>query len=306
MVSRRRFLQVSAALVASRMVSPLSGAASLSRGRRLHVGAQTMTWGVPVRPYSRLLEVASTLAKMDIQGFETNYMSLEKQANDPTQCKSDFEARPIQLIAPHCDSWLYRASRVDKEIHHLRRIAEYSKGMGATHFIISGEKLPQKSGQPEPAALATKIAALNRLGGICQSIGLKFCYHNHDQEFQGTHTEMESILKDTDPKLVWLNYDVAEPYGYGPSAGDFSAAHFRRIAIYHIKNVKRSEKGKLVPAELENGLVDIKAVVAPLLNSDWEGWLTLERETGHYPHPAPDPEVLVRRYREELRQLTGV
>ncbi|MGH9431298.1 MAG: sugar phosphate isomerase/epimerase family protein [Terriglobia bacterium] len=270
------------------------------------MGAQTMTWGVPVRPYSRLLEVAETLATMDIQGFETNYMSLEKQASHATQCQRDFEARHVRLIAPHCDSWLYHPSKVDKEITHLQRIAAYSKAMGASHFIISGEKLPQKAGQPQPSALATKIAALNRLGGICHNLGLKFCYHNHDQEFQGVHTEMESILKDTDPKVVWLNYDVAEPYGYGPTAGEFSAAHSRRIAIYHIKNVKRNKQGKLVPAELGMGLVDIKAVVAPLLNGDWEGWLTLERETGHYPHPAPNPEALVRRYRQDLRQLTGV
>gem|GEM_PF-5890621 len=306
MNSRRCFLQFSAAWVASRVIPPARGFASASRAQRLHVGAQTMTWGVPVRPYSHLLEVVGTLAKMHIQGFETNYMSLEEHSNHAAESKNYFEARYLQLIAPHCDSRLYDLSEVNWEIDRLRRIAEYSHAMGASLFIISGEKLRQNAGQPEPSALATKIAALNRLGGICHGVGLKFCYHNHAHEFQELHTEMNAILKDTGPKLVWLNYDVAEPYGYSPAAGEFSATHFRRIAVYHIKNVKRNREGKLVPAELGTGLVDIKAVVAPLLASDWEGWLTLERETGHYPHPAPHPEAFVQRYREYLRQVAGV
>lgn len=265
-----------------------------------------MTWGVPVRPYFHLLEVTEILARMGVQGFETNYRSLEKSARTAAQCRQDFADRHINLIAPHCDSRLFNPSKLEMEIDHLREIAESCKAMGASHFITSGEKLPQKRGQPEASALATKIAALNRLGGICHNIGLTYCYHNHAQEFQGAHTEMDAILKDTDPKLVWLNYDVAEPYGYGPSAAEFSAAHFQRIAIYHIKNVKRSKDGKLVPAELGAGLVDIRAVVAPLLASNWEGWLTLERETGYYPRPAPHPAMLVRQYRDALRQMTGV
>jgi sugar phosphate isomerase/epimerase len=48
----------------------------------------------------------------------------------------------------------------------------------------------------------------------------------------------------------------------------------------------------------------LPGVFAPLLNSDWEGWLEIEEEQT-YPKPAADPEAILKRDREYLRKVTN-
>lgn len=305
MLNRRRFLQQSSALIATGFFSSLVRSAGPSRQDRIRIGAQTNTWGVPIEPYERLLEVVDTLGRIGYQGFETNYKSLSVRSGQPAECRRDFESRHAPLIAAHSGVRLYDKDKAPAEIEQLRRMAGSTSQMGATYLIVSGQRLPHVEGKLDENALHTKMEALNQLGRACLEEGLRFCYHNHVQEFEDNPSEMSFFLRETDPQLVRLNYDVGNHYGVGPDAGAFSAQHFRRIAIYHIKDVQRDAHGKVVPADLGAGLVDLKAVVAPLLDSDWEGWLTVERE-GRYPHAAMHPEQLVRQCREYLKQITAV
>ena len=75
--------------------------------------------------------------------------------------------------------------------------------------------------------------------------------------------------------------------------------------IYHIKDVTLDSNGKNVSTDLGQGKIDLKAVIAPLLHSNWHGWLTVEREVG-YPNAAPNPQALLRQCRTYLREISGV
>ena len=302
MPNRRKFLQRSCVLLAGGLLPHF--AVSAPKGR-IRIGAQTNTWGVPIEPFGRLLEVVDSLGRLGYQGFETNYNSLKSRADQAAQCRQQFEARHVPLIAAHTGAQLWDRNRAASEVETLRHIAGVTAAMGAEYIIVSGRRLPHVQGKLDENAAHNKMEALNRLGQVCQKEGMNLCYHNHHQEFEDTPSEMSFLLRETDPKLVRLNYDVGNSFGVGPDAGSFSAEHFRRIAIYHIKDVQRGADGKVVPTDLGAGLVDLKAVVAPVLQSDWRGWLTVERE-GSYPHPAAHPEELVRQCRQYLKQITGV
>ena len=299
---RREFCRLSLGLLAAGLAGPLA-AAPRSRSQRLRIGSQTNTWGAPIKDYDQLLRILDALKQLGYQGFETNYMSLNAQAARAADCRRAFESRRIHYVAPHTGAKLHDGD--EKEAEDLRRIAGYSAQMGASHFIVSGRRLPHPDGKLDLNTVHTKAEALNQFGRFCRQEGLKLCYHNHVQEFQDEPWEMSFLLRETDPALVWLNYDVGNPYGHGPDAGSFSAENFRRIAIYHIKDVAPGEGGKMVATDLGAGKVDLKAVVAPVLNSDWEGWLVVERE-GSYPKPAEHPEELLRQCRTYLKQITKV
>lgn len=261
---------------------------------------------MPIRDFDSLLKILDFLAGLGFQGFETNYRSLESQAGGAADCRRAFESRHVRFVAPHCSADLYKREKSGAEIESLRRIAAYSGEMGAICLILSGGALPHRDGKLEAAAVHTKIEGLNRLGRLCQEEGLKLCYHNEEEEFQDEPSEMSFLLRETDPKLVWLAYDVGNAYGFGPDAGTFSAQNLRRIAIYHLKDVKRDAARNVIPADLGAGLIDLGTVVAPLLESNWEGWLIVERESGSYPEPAEHPEKLLCQSREYLRQLVGI
>jgi len=218
------------------------------------------------------------------------------------QCRASFESRHIEYVAPHCNVNFAATADSTAQVQDLRRIAGYSVEMGAKHLIASGS-YPRNGGETIPAEQKAKL--LNQAGKACREEGLKFCYHNHTHEFEGKQPEIEVLLAHTDPKLVWLNYDIGNAYPIGPKPEDFSAEHFRRILIYHIKDVTLDSNGKNVPTDLGAGKLDLKAVVAPLLESDWRGWLVVERESG-YPNSAVNPRALLKTSRTYMREISGV
>jgi sugar phosphate isomerase/epimerase len=294
---RRNFF----AAVTSLAVAPLA-AAGRDPVLRLRLGAQTNTWGAPIKSYGELLHVLDALHWLGYSGFETNYKSLESQAARAADCRRAFASRAIRYIAPHIGARLYDHEGAGKEIEDLAAIAGYSAEMGASHFIVSGSRIPREDGDLLQK-IRIKIETLNRLGRRLRRTGLKLCYHNHSQEFEGDPMEIEVLLRGLDPELVWLNYDVGNHYGYGPDAARFSAGHFRRIAIYHLKDVAPGET-RAMGTDFGAGKIDLKGVIRPVLESDWEGWLVVERE-GSYPHPAEDPEARQAQCREYLRQIVG-
>jgi sugar phosphate isomerase/epimerase len=269
---------------------------------RIRIGAQTNTWGAPIKTYDHLLEVLDALVKLGYEGFETNFMSLDAMAAKARQCRTAFESRHIQYVAPHASLKFLKTADPAAQVAEIRRIAGYSAAMGAKHLIASAGFARNETDGIAPHAMAQ---LLNQVGEACHGEGLRFCYHNHIPEFKGDPPLMDTLLAATDPKLVWLNYDVGNAYPLGPKPGDFSAAHFRRIAIYHIKDVKQEPGGKVVPTDLGAGAIDLQAVVDPVLKSDWRGWLVVEREAG-YPKAAENPEALVAQCRAYLRKITGI
>lgn len=301
-MNRREFTLTGAAALAA---SALPGWAK-SRAQRIRVGTQTNTFGVPIKPLEHLLEVLDTIAKLNYAAFETNYVALEPYADRAAECRRDFESRKVQFLAPHTDLRMWDRSKHDEEIEKLRGIGAWSAQMGATHLIASGRKLPHPDGKLDQDAAHAKAEGMNKLGAALQKEGLKFCYHNHVPEFADEPSEMSILLKETDPKTVWLNYDIGNAYPVGPDPAQFSAENFRRIAIYHIKDVTMNPGAtKNEAVDLGAGKLNLKGVVAPLLNSDWEGWLVVEREE-HYPKGAEHPEVLLRQCRDYIRTIAGV
>ena len=292
--SRRGFIQ---SLAGAALAVAAPGSES-----RIRIGAQTNTWGAPIKSYDRLLEVLDALVKLGYQGFETSSMSLDSMAANAKQCRSAFASRHIEYVAPHASIKFLKAAEPGAQVEEIRRIAGYSAAMGARHLIASAGFARNEADAIEPQAMAH---LLNQVGAACRQEGLPFCYHNHIPEFKGDPPLMDTLLAATDPKLVWLNYDVGNSYPVGPKPGDFSAAHFRRIAVYHIKDVKQEPGGKVVPTDLGAGRIDLRAVVDPVLKSDWTGWLVVERE-GSYPNAAANPEELMAQCRAYIRKLTGI
>jgi len=149
-----------------------------------------------------------------------------------------------------------------------------------------------------------KTETLSRLGEAVKKEGLRLCYHNHQAEFRDNPSEMSYLLSGTDPGNVWLCLDVGHCYGL-IDPPEFTAANFRRIAIFHLRDEVRAISGEIIDAEPGEGRINLKGIVAPLLNNNWEGWLEIEEEQ-YYPKPMPNPEMAMQKWRQYLRGLRGV
>jgi sugar phosphate isomerase/epimerase len=210
----------------------------------------------------------------------------------------------VRLIALHSPSKFYEKDAVAPQIEQLRGIAAYSREMGARYQIISGGAWPHRNGHLDLETVHVWTDALNRLGKAVKEEGLTLCYHNHRTEFEGDPNPMSFFLRDTEPDLVQLNFDVGHPIGLIDPAA-FSAQHFRRIAIYHIKDTVLDSSGTVAHTDLGKGHVDLKGVVAPLLDSNWSGWLEIEEDRA-YPKALEHPAETLREDRQYLKRITGV
>lgn len=195
--------------------------------------------------------------------------------------------------------------QVTTEIETLRQVASSSAEMGARYFIVSGGQLPKTDGKFDSSVISTWTDGLNRLGHAIKAAGVQLCYHNHQNEFVGEPNLMSFLLGQTDPKLVKLNFDVGHAIGWIDPAA-FSAQHFQRIAIFHIKDeIVDADKKERVYTKLGEGQGNLPGVFAPLLKNNWDGWLEIEEEQS-YPKPAADPEGILARDRQYLKTATGV
>ncbi len=307
MPSRRSFLKICSGVVSFAGASQSLIAGRTSPAGRLSIGAQTNTYGVPIKGYDHLLSVLDALAGLGYQGFETNERSLAPYAERAGEMRKAFEAHHVPLIAPHCGGriGLLTKDEIEPELERLHQIAGWAAQMGAKHLIFSGAKLGEQDGKLDVEQVHQRMESLNRLGQTCKQEGLQLCYHNEVQDFQDNPSEMSYLLGETDPELVRLCFDVGNGYKHGEDPGPFSADHYRRIAMYHLKDVKQNEAGKSVPVDLGTGAIDLRAVVAPVLKSDWRGWITVERES-NYPLAADNPEQLLKQCRGYVREIVGV
>lgn len=82
---------------------------------------------------------------------------------------------------------------------------------------------------------------LNALGEKARRAGLKYGYHNHNNDFDryGDETVIDIFLNNTDPALVTFELDAAWAWRAGVNAANFIRAHAGRFELIHVKETSR-------------------------------------------------------------------
>jgi sugar phosphate isomerase/epimerase len=79
---------------------------------------------------------------------------------------------------------------------------------------------------------------LNRAAAQCHKAGVRFCYHNHDFEFEprGSSRPIDVLLKHLDPTLVRLEVDTFWVSMAGVDAVSFLEGNAGRVEMIHVKD----------------------------------------------------------------------
>lgn len=80
---------------------------------------------------------------------------------------------------------------------------------------------------------------LNRAAEQAHKAGLRFCYHNHDFEFQpkdGGRRPIDVLLERLNPQLVGLEVDTFWVSMAGVNAAAFLRQHAQRVELVHLKD----------------------------------------------------------------------
>lgn len=141
----------------------------------------------------------------------------------PKELKSYLADRDMTVISAHVN-----VEDTDPQL-------DYLPDTGCRFIVCPGLHVESKEDAYKKAEL------LNELGRKAKSVGLRYGYHNHNNDFDVYDGEsvIDIFLKNTDPDLVTFELDAAWAWRAGVNAAQFVNDHAGRFDLIHVKETSR-------------------------------------------------------------------
>ncbi len=112
---------------------------------------------------------------------------------------------------------------------------EYLPQIGCRYLICPGVHVASRDEAYRQAE------NLNAWGRKAKAVGMKYGYHNHNNDFDvyGDETVIDIFLKNTDPDIVTFELDAAWAWRAGVNAAQFINDHAGRFELIHVKETAR-------------------------------------------------------------------
>lgn len=214
MTSRRAFLK------AGSLAAALAVRGTAKQLTSIGVQLYTVRTVLPEKP-------AETLKAIEAIG----YKEIEATQAGVAGMWSALEQTRLKPVSVHFDSKIVtQGPEAD-----LARAAEDMKKRGFEYGVMPYLPPAERGGLDVIQKLAEK---LNRAGEVCRKAGLKFAYHNHAFEFEpmGGTTPFQTLLHNTDSKLVGLEMDVFWVSVAGHDPVEMLGELKGRVPLIHLKD----------------------------------------------------------------------
>jgi sugar phosphate isomerase/epimerase len=252
MTTRRDFLTQAGLLSAGLMIAPQLLSA---KGTKV-VGLQLYSLRDQLPK-----DVKGVIAKVAAAGYkEVETFGYSKQKGfwglDAKAFSSLLKANGLKTPSGHfgLDEYFVHGKTTDLESY-----IDAANATGMTYVIV-----PSINGEVLKSADQFKEVAekLNKAAEMCKKSGLQLGYHNHNFEWKpidGT-TFYDTILKETDPKLVHMEMDIFWVVRAGQDPVKLFKQHPGRFALCHIKD--RDKKQTDLNTEIGKGSIDFKTILS--------------------------------------------
>ena len=318
-VTRRRLLAGLATASAASMCSPLLQKAAaeiagpgrlyppmdlslfdtpLDRGAwKLQVGYAAITWGSNI---DQAIEQISAAGYPGIQLLG----NVLKAHPDPATVKDALAAHKLTFVALSSGGTQLDPAKEKEMLEEHAQHAKYLHDAGGKYLQVIGANNP-KGTPPKWTAADYKRQGylLTEVGKRAAEYGIQTGFHNHMNTIGQAPEATDAIMDAADPKYVKLELDVAH---YLQGGGDPAAAvrkYKRRLLFMHLKDTKPSStQSGYEFAELGQGRVDFKALLAALKETHFRGWGIVELD-GERPGSTRTPEESARMSKQYLESL---
>ena len=197
--------------------------------------------------------VLSRLAQMGYTSAEAaTYENGMFSGLSPAQFRKEVEDAGLKLISSHATRPLTRdelaSGDYTKALEWWDECIKAHKEAGIPRLVMSWAP-----GLNSVAEFKVMAAYLDAIGEKCNNEGIRFGYHNHNQEFkvvEGT-TMMDQIMENTKPENVFFEMDVYWAVVGGVSPVEYMKKYPGRFEVMHIKD--KNELG-------QSGMVGFDAI----------------------------------------------
>lgn len=157
---------------------------------------------------------------------------------------------------------------------------------------------------------------LNQLGTLAAEKGMKVVYHHHMGTVVQTAAEIDRMMANTDPKLVYLLFDTGHLVFSGEDAIAVLKKYVGRIKHVHLKDIRPDVLREVHTKNMSflqavragaftvpgDGCIDFAPIFDILSQNGYEGWLLVEAEQD----PAKaNPLEYAMKARKYIREKTG-
>jgi sugar phosphate isomerase/epimerase len=211
-------------------------------------------------------DVPGTLDQVKNLGFK--YVELAGTYNlPPEKLKQMLDERGLVPVSGH---FPYERFRDDAEA-----VAKDAKALGLKYAGVAW--IPHKDPFDEKTCRDAAVV-FNKAGETLAKSGIKFFYHTHGYEFQKTSesTLFDTLMKETDPKLVSYEMDVFWIVHPGQDPVTLLQKYGKRFALMHVKDMKKGTQTGLLTGHSDvNNDVALGAGIM-----DWPAILKAAKKAG--------------------------
>ena len=272
---------------------------------------------------STFRQIISEMALAGFSGCEIG----NKYPKDPVELAHELDLRGMRIASRWFSSFVLTKPYQEVEHEFLNEL-DFLQAVGANRINVSEQSysiqgqmdtpvLGDKKHVMDDAEWARFCEGLNKLGEQATLRGFKLCFHHHMGTVVQTAEETDRMMKDTDPRYVFLCFDT----GHFTFAGEDPLAmlkkHVHRVGHVHLKDMRRAVVDRVKPEGWSflkavregaftvpgDGCVDFEPIFKTLSDAGYEGWLLVEAEQD--PARANPLEYAIKA-RKYIREKTGL
>jgi len=239
------------------------------------------------------------VSEMALAGF-TGCEVGNKYPTDTAALKKALELRGVQICNRWFSSFLIERPFEETEREFKESLA-FLKEMGAKVIGLS-EQSYSTQGQEVPIFETRHImndkewellcTGLNKLGKIAKGMGMKLTFHHHMGTVVQTAAEVDRMMENTDPELLFLLYDSGHLAYCGEDYLAVLEKHAKRVGHVHLKDIRPEVVEKVRRERLSflggvragaftvpgDGAIDFDPIFKVLADSGYQGWMVVEAE----------------------------
>lgn len=292
---------------------------------QVEIGIAPIAWTNDDMPdLGRENTFAQCVSEMALAGYAGTEIG-NKYPKDPQVLRKALELRNLKVASAWFSAFLTTRPYEETERAFIAH-RDFLHEMGARVIVVSeqGHSVQGKIDTPifgckyvlNDAEWDTLCTGLNRLGRLAAEKGMKIVYHHHMGTVVQTTPEIDRLMANTDPELVYLLFDSGHLVFSGEDALAVLRKYVKRVKHVHLKDIRpavlktvKEKKMSFLDAVRAgaftvpgDGSIDFTPIFRILEENNYEGWLLVEAEQD----PAvANPLEYAMKARKYIQEKTG-
>ena len=295
---------------------------------KVHLGIAPIGWCNDDMPElgaeNTFRQIISEMALAGFTGCEIG----NKYPKDPAELKWHLDLRGMRIASRWFSSFLITKPYEEVEAEFIKEL-DFLAAVGANRINVSEQSYSIQGEMDTPVLTgdhkhvmteeewAIFCDGLNKLGKVAADRGFKLCFHHHMGTVVQTADETDRMMRDTDPRYVFLCYDTGHFTFAGEDPLLMLQKYADRVGHVHLKDMRldvveqvRQNNWSFLQAVRNgsftvpgDGGVDFDPILKLLSEAKYEGWLLVEAEQD----PAKaEPLEYAMKARKFIREHTGL